>query len=102
MSSGSMTNSYVKKRFGIADRIKIGRKAYATDLEEHYILGVTTALELLLNKDAKGDIQTKDDLLAEIHLEVVENWNKFHRINPKYTQRIELQDVLNRIYGNKQ
>ncbi len=97
----SNTHIYVQSRFGQADRIKIGKKTYTHDLEESYLSGYMTALEWVLNQDAQQKFETKDDLLAALHIETVEAWNRMHKLNPKYIPRKDLNDILEKIYGEK-
>jgi len=88
--SVSLTNSL----YGKADRIKLSKKFFQHYLESCIITGRTEALEKVLNKHQMEPFGTVAELIGELQIEIVQQWNDFHKLWPQNTRPLTLEKVL--------
>lgn len=90
----SKSKSIVDARFGQADRIKISRKFYAHDIEACILNGRSEAIEEILNKNVREPYGTIEELIGDLQLALVKNWNDFHKLYPLSTRPITIERIL--------
>jgi len=77
-----MTNfvgSFIKKRFGYGKigKATMSRTDYRGDLECAYLGGLLLACEEIFKLNKNGKFQSKDDVIAELHLVYLDHFNYF-------------------------
>lgn len=90
----SKSKSIVDARFGQADRIKISRKFYAHDIEACILNGKSEAMEEVLNKHIREPFGSVEEIIGELQLALVTNWNSFHKLYPLSTRPITVERIL--------
>ena len=88
------SKSIVDARFGQADRIKISRKFYQHDIESCILNGRSEAFEEILNKHVSEPFGTVEEIIGEIQIAIVDNWNQFHKLYPLATRPITIDKIL--------
>lgn len=84
----------VQARFGQADRIKVSRKFYSHDIEACILNGRSEVLEEILNAHNQEPFGSVDELIGELQLKLMNNWNDFHRLFPLSTRPITVERIL--------
>lgn len=85
----------INVRFGRqADKIKISRKAYSIDLESMSLSGRSEALEEIIKRHKDKPYGTIEEVIGDVQLLLLSNWNEFHRLWPTSTRSLTLEEVL--------
>ena len=84
----------VQMRFGQADKLKIGRKDFSKDMESANLFGMIYIAEKIINLHEENPFSTPEEVIGELHKEIVSNWNKIQIMWPKSTFRIDLNRII--------
>jgi hypothetical protein len=90
----SKSRDIVNARFGQADRIKVSRKFYQHDIESCILNGRSEAIEEVLNKHNSEPFNNVSELIGELQIMLVKNWNDFHKMYPLQTRPITVERIL--------
>ena len=90
----SKSRDIVQARFGQADRIKVSRKFYQHDIESCILNGKSEAIEEVLNKHNLEPFGSVSELIGELQVMLVTNWNDFHKMYPLQTRPITVERIL--------
>jgi hypothetical protein len=87
---------FTRRRFPArATRVLVNKKEYLADLECAYMAGTLTLCEDIFKKNKNGNYQTKDDLMADIHLTYIAFYNQFHSdYGYKVTDRADINKPI--------
>jgi hypothetical protein len=93
----SFLGKFTRKRFGHnVSRASMNKKDYSGDMECSYLGGLLLACEEIFKKNKAGEFQTKDDVIAELHLVYVDHFNYFQENHGyKVVDRADINRAIN-------
>lgn len=94
LNYNNLSKSVIEARFGQADRIKISRKHFAHDIDSCVLSGRSEAIEKILNRHMANPYQSVDEIIGDLQLDLLANWNSFHKLWPRQTRPITLERIM--------
>lgn len=89
------TNEFVKTRYKQGDTRKMSKKMFLGDIESAYTAGILGFIEELFKEDIREEYKSKDEMMGDIQLVMIELFNHFRKKHgDKRLREITLDDFL--------